>query len=80
MALPLRVHGVAGALGSAHPSSALPPAHPGPGNKSYAAAVTRVLDPMGQLFGDRVIAQGAERAEEMQADQAKSFMQVGELA
>jgi hypothetical protein len=46
------------------------------GNKSYAAAVTKLLDPSGELFGQRVIAQGADRVEEMQADQAKSFMQV----
>lgn len=37
--------------------------------------MTKLLDPSGELFGQRVIAQGAERAEEMQADQAKSFMQ-----
>ncbi|GAB4817569.1 hypothetical protein N2152v2_004615 [Parachlorella kessleri] len=45
------------------------------GNKSYAAAVTKLLDPTGVLFGQRIIAQGAERLDEMQADQSKSFMQ-----
>lgn len=47
------------------------------GNKSYAAAVVKLLDPTGKLFGTRVIAQGAERVEDMQVDQSKSFMQVG---
>lgn len=47
------------------------------GNKSYAAAVVKLLDPTGKLFGPRVIAQGAERVEDMQVDQSKSFMQVG---
>ncbi len=50
------------------------------GNKSYAAAVTKLLDPTGELFEQRVIAQGADRADEMQADQAKSFMQASSLA
>lgn len=45
------------------------------GNRAYAAAVTRLLDPAGALFGDRIIAQGADRVELMQADQAKRLMQ-----
>jgi hypothetical protein len=49
------------------------------GNKTYAAAITKLLDPTGELFGQRVIAQGAERVDEMQVDQAKSFMQVRHL-
>lgn len=44
------------------------------GNRAYAASVTRLLDPAGVFFGDRIIAQGADRVDQMQADQAKQLM------
>lgn len=50
------------------------------GNRSYAECVTRLLDPDGSLFGGRLIAQGAERAEQMVPDQAKRLMQAGGCA
>jgi hypothetical protein len=46
----------------------------------YAGCIARLLDPGGAFFGDRIIAQGADRAEEMVPDQAKSLMQVGASA
>lgn len=45
------------------------------GNRAYASSVVRLLDPSGQLFGDRIIAQGAERVDQMVADQEKRLMQ-----
>jgi RNA polymerase II C-terminal domain phosphatase-like 3/4 len=60
------------------PCSAAPtPATPSPraGNKAYAAAVTRLLDPDAAYFGGRVIAQGAERPEDMRPDQPKQLEQ-----
>ncbi|KAL4431258.1 hypothetical protein ABPG75_006514 [Micractinium tetrahymenae] len=45
------------------------------GNRAYADSVVRLLDPSRQLFGDRIIAQGAERVDQMVADQEKRLMQ-----
>lgn len=45
------------------------------GNRAYADSVVRLLDPSRQLFADRIIAQGAERVDEMVADQEKRLMQ-----
>ncbi|KAL4419249.1 hypothetical protein ABPG77_001187 [Micractinium sp. CCAP 211/92] len=45
------------------------------GNRAYADSVVQLLDPSGQLFGNRIIAQGAERVDQMVADQEKRLMQ-----
>ena len=56
------------------------PRSPAAGNRMYAGCIARLLDPGGAFFGDRSIAQGADRAEEMVPDQAKSLMQVSDRA
>ncbi|KAH7618016.1 putative RNA polymerase II C-terminal domain phosphatase-like 3 [Nannochloris sp. 'desiccata'] len=43
------------------------------GNVAYASAVIPFLDPTGSLFGGRIIAQGAERPEDMRIDQPKAL-------
>lgn len=45
------------------------------GNRAYADSVVRLLDRGGAIFGDRIIAQGAERVDQMVPDQAKRLMQ-----
>ncbi|KAI3433318.1 hypothetical protein D9Q98_003136 [Chlorella vulgaris] len=45
------------------------------GNRAYADSVVRLLDPQGLLFGERIIAQGADRLDQMVPDQAKRLMQ-----
>jgi RNA polymerase II C-terminal domain phosphatase-like 3/4 len=44
------------------------------GNVAYASAVVPFLDPTGALFGGRIIAQGAERPEDMRVDQPKGLI------
>ena len=43
------------------------------GNIAYASTVVQFLDPGGSLFENRIIAQGADRVEEMRADQPKAL-------
>jgi RNA polymerase II C-terminal domain phosphatase-like 3/4 len=45
------------------------------GNRAYADSVCRLLDPDGAYFGERIIAQGADRLDQMVPDQAKRLMQ-----
>jgi RNA polymerase II C-terminal domain phosphatase-like 3/4 len=44
------------------------------GNLAYASAVIPFLDPTGCLFAGRIIAQGAERPEDMRIDQPKALI------
>lgn len=44
------------------------------GNAAYAAAMVQLLDPTGELFGTRIIAQGVAGQEEAAAAQSKRLM------